>query len=402
MGNKILVVDDSKFNRSILKNLLASDYEISEAENGKEALAYIEKNQADIAAVLLDIVMPVMDGIEFLQEAGKRNYLEAFPILIVTSEKEIDKVEQCFEYGASDFIKKPVNTEFVKKRVDRLVALYQDRNKLKAQANRQTSTLQMQYKMLQIQSNKLKESNENIIRVLGTIVEYRNLEGGNHIARIEKYTEILGNQLMQDYPEYELTPEKVHVIVSASALHDVGKILIPDSILLKPGKLTNDEFEYMKSHSVRGYDIIDQIATSWGDEYIKYSKEITRWHHEKYDGKGYPDGLRGERIPISAQLVSLADCYDALTNDSVYRKAYSCEDAYMMIKNGECGVFSPKLLSVLTKVRDQFEDVAKKLRDEYEAESAEAQAAEDAEETAGDEEHDEIDNLISSLKDLDL
>lgn len=402
MGKKILVVDDSKFNRVILKNLLEPDYDIDEAENGKEALDYIENHASDIAAILLDLVMPVMTGLEFLQEANKRNYMDQFPIIIVTSEKEMKQVEQCFDYGVSDFIRKPVNTEFVKKRVDRLVSLYQDRSKLKAQANRQTSTLQMQYKMLQLQSNKLKESNENIIRILGTIVEYRNLEGGNHIARIEKYTEILGTQLIQDYPEYELTPEKLHVIVSASALHDVGKILIPDSILLKPGKLTNDEFEYMKSHSVRGYDIIDQVATSWSDEYIKYGKEITRWHHEKYDGKGYPDGLQGERIPISAQLVSLADCYDALTNDSVYRQAFSCEDAYMMIKNGECGVFSPKLLSVLTKVRDQLETFAHKLRDEYEAESAEEQAAEEAEETASDEEHDEIDNLINSLKDLDL
>jgi putative two-component system response regulator len=304
-----------------------------------------------LAAVLLDVAMPVMSGVEFLKIANERNYMDLFPVLLVTGEKDIGLVEECFDYGISDFIRKPVNTDFVKNRVDRLVDLYQEKNKFKAQTDRQTQTLQNQYKILQAQSNKLRESNENIIRVLGTIVEYRNMEMGNHIPRIGSFTEILATQMMEDYPEYELTPMKIRVIVSASALHDVGKILIPDSILLKPGKLTDEEFEYMKSHSILGYGIIDQIASAWDDEYVQYSKEITRWHHEKYD------------IPIAAQIVSLADCYDALINDSVYHEAYSLEDAYRMIRNGECGVFSPKLLSVFNKTHAQLERSASLLRD---------------------------------------
>jgi putative two-component system response regulator len=363
MNNKILVVDDSKFNRLLLKNILASDYEILEAENGQEGLDIIEANKSEMVAVLLDVVMPVLTGVEFLKIANERNYMDLFPVLMVTGEKDMGLVEECFDYGISDFIRKPVNTDFVKNRVDRLVDLYKEKNKFKAQADRQTQTLQNQYKMLQAQSNKLRESNENIIRVLGTIVEYRNLEVGNHIRRIGSFTEILATQLMEDYPEYELTPMKIHVIASASALHDVGKILVPDRILLKPGKLTEEEFEYMKSHSILGYGIIDQIASSWDDDYVQYSKEITRWHHEKYDGKGYPDGLVGDEIPIAAQIVSLADCYDALISDSVYHEAYPLEDAFHMIRNGECGLFSPKLLSVFTKTHAELERSAEQLRD---------------------------------------
>ena len=364
MEKLVLVVDDSKFNRLLLKNLLVPEYEVIEAENGKEALDLAEEYKEDLCAVLLDIVMPIMTGIDFLKAARQNGYLEMFPVLIVTSEQDMDLVGECFDLGISDFIRKPATNEFVKNRVDRLVNVYQERNELKEKASLQSSTMKTQYQILREQTKKLKENNENIIQVLGTIVEYRNLESGNHIQRIGSFTKILAAQMMQDYPEYDLTPAKIRIMVSASALHDVGKILIPDSILLKPGKLTDDEFEYMKSHTVRGYDIIDQISSVWDDEYVKYSKDIARWHHEKYDGNGYPDNLKGDDIPIAAQIVSLADCYDALINDSVYRQAYPLDVAFHMIKNGECGVFSPKLLSALTKSRPFLEDVAKKLQDD--------------------------------------
>ena len=366
MANTVLVVDDSEFNRMMLKNLLQPDYAVLEAENGRVALNLLEKNKDDLVAILLDLLMPVMNGIDFLKVAKDKKYMDLFPVLIVTSEQDVDLVSECFDYGVSDFIRKPINNDFVKKRVDRLVDLYYERNHLKTQTTQQDSTLQAQYRLLKEQAKKLREGNENIIQVLGTIVEYRNLEGGNHIKRIGTFSKILAAQLMKDYPEYGLTPAKIRVLEASSALHDVGKILIPDHILLKPGKLTNEEFAIMKSHSLRGFEIIKQLSGSWDSEYVKCGMEIARWHHEKFDGRGYPDGLIGDKIPISAQIVSLADCYDALINDRVYRQAYSLDVAFSMIRNGECGVFSPKLLAAFSKSRKFLEDYAQKLQDDVE------------------------------------
>ena len=204
---------------------------------------------------------------------------------------------------------------------------------------------------------KLRENNQQIIDMLGTVVEYRNLESGEHIKRVKGYTGILAECAMKEYPEYGLTEEKIHTIVAASSLHDIGKITIPDSILLKPGRLTEDEYEYMKSHTIRGCELLDEIDQEWEPDYKKVSYEICRHHHERYDGKGYPDGLKGEEIPISAQLVSVADVYDALVNERCYKDAYSPDEAYRMIINGECGVFSPKLMEVFRKVRRDFEEM---------------------------------------------
>ena len=360
MENTILIVDDSKPNRTVLNDLLKDDYEIVEAENGKDALTIIDSYKDDIAAVMLDLNMPVMSGMDFLKAANEMGYMDSFPVLIVTGEEDFDQIGDCFDYGASDFIRKPVEHEFVKKRVKRLVDLYAEKKHLRIQSNKQNSTLQAQFRILQEQTKKLKESNRDIIRILGTIVEYRKLENGARNERIASFTKILGVQIMQDCPEYELTPEKIRILSAVSALYDIGKILIPDSILFKPGKLTSDEFEYMKSHTIRGYDIIEQLAGSWDPDYIQFGKEIARWHHEKFDGRGYPDGLVGDNIPISAQIVSLADCYDALINDSAYRKAYPLDTAFNMIQNGECGVFSPKLLTAFSKARPFMESVVQK------------------------------------------
>lgn len=363
MSNKILVVDDLKFNRILLKNLLEGDYEIIEAENGQEALDIIADEKDNICAVMLDLSMPVMSGTEFLKIANKNNYIDLFPILVVTAEQEMDMVQECFDYGISDFIRKPVNTEFVKSRVDRLVQLYRDKNRFKQQAERSTSTVTNQYKMLQSQSTKLKETNDKIMRLFGTVVEYRNLEAGNHIIRIREYTKVLAQYIANDYPEYGLTPQIIDIMGTVSMLHDLGKIMISDSILLKPGKLANEEFEIMKSHSIHGYDIVGSAVDAWDEEYLRLGKEITRWHHEKYDGNGYPDKLVGEDIPISAQIVSLADCYESLTTDSAYREAYSLDEAYHMIRKGDCGVFSPKLLIAFAQAQEEFERIAKELKD---------------------------------------
>jgi putative two-component system response regulator len=267
-------------------------------------------------------------------------------------------VGECFDYGIADFIRKPFNSDYVKQRVEKLIQLYLQKNDYKDRLERQMATLRNQYKLLQTQSEQLKKSNENIIDVLGTVVEYRNMESKDHIRCIKKFTEILATHMMKSYPEYELTEDKIRVIASASALHDVGKILISDSILLKPGKLTDEEFEYVKSHSIKGCDIINSITDVWDEEYAQYSREITRFHHEKYDGSGYPDGLVGDDIPISAQIVSIADCYDALISDSVHRMAFTPEEAFHMIIQGKCGVFSPKLLECFRNARKEMEDYA--------------------------------------------
>ncbi len=356
MRDKILIVDDSKFNREILKNTLEEAYPTIEAENGQEALDIIEKQPSEIAAVLLDIVMPVMDGVTLLKLLNEKKYLNEFPVLVVTSEQSLNLVAECFDYGISDFIRKPVNTEFVKQRVEKLVNLYALKNQYKELVEKQTVALRKQYALLQKQALQLKQNNEKITDALGTVVEYRNVNERLHITRVKEFTKILAQHMMKLYPEYALTEEKIQAIVSASALHDIGKIRIRDAVLMKPGKLTEEEFEYVKSHSLRGYEMINSMADLWNEPYLQYCREITRSHHEKYDGAGYPDGLKGDEIPISAQLVSLADCYERLISESMYASARSLDEAYTMIQQGECGAFSYKLLECFRAARGEMEE----------------------------------------------
>lgn len=361
MRDKILVVDDAKFNRQILIDMLKDSYAVLEAVNGKEALEIVEAQMQEIAAVFLDINMPVMDGIEFLKIMTQKDYLGAFPVLVVTSEQSVDQVAECFEYGAVDYIRKPVNKDFIKQRLSKLLALFEQKNEFKERLDKQTLTMRSQYRLLQQQALQLKKNQDNIINILGSVIEYRNLEGRIHTTRVKGFTKILGTYMMKYYPEYELTGEKVNAIASASVLHDVGKVMLSDSILLKPGKLTAEEFEYMKSHSIKGYDIVNSIADMLDGDYVQYCKEIVRWHHEKYDGSGYPDGLQKEDIPISAQLVSIADCFESLLSESVYKGAIPFEEAYNMILQGECGSFSYKLLECFRKAKDDMEKYSKQL-----------------------------------------
>ena len=234
-------------------------------------------------------------------------------------------------------------------------------NEYKEKLDKQTNTLRQQYRLLQQQALQLKKNQENIINILGTVVEYRNLEARTHITRVKGFTKILGTYMMKFYPEYGLTGDKVNAIASASVLHDVGKVMLSDAILLKPGKLTAEEFEYVKSHSVKGYDIVESIADMLEGDYVQCCKEVVRWHHEKYDGSGYPDGLQKDEIPISAQLVSIADCFESLLSESVYKGAIPFEEAYNMILQGECGMFSYKLLECFRKAKADMEKYAKQV-----------------------------------------
>lgn len=358
MKNKILVVDDALMNRDILKEILKDTYDILEAEDGKSALEILDAENNEISAILLDLIMPVMDGFEVLEELNARKMIEKIPVLIISGENSTQNEQRCFELGIADFIGKPFNARLVRKRVQNAAEHYAYRNELEAKVEEQTNVLRKAYRTLKSQAEQLKRRNQDIIEILGTVVEYRNLESGEHVKRVGEYTRILAESFMVEYPEYDLTQDKIDVIVSASALHDIGKITIPDSILLKPGRLTKDEFEYMKSHTTRGCELLESMKNVLDPKYEKVSREICRHHHERFDGKGYPDGLEGDAIPLSAQLVSVADVYDALVNERCYKDAFSPEEAFRMIVNGECGVFSPRLMEVFRKVRSQFEKIA--------------------------------------------
>lgn len=358
MKNEVLIVDDAELNREILTEILEDEYSVMEAEGGKQAIEILEKHHEKIAVVLLDLVMPEMDGFAVLEAMRERGFLEKTPVLIISGETAIKTEKKCFDYGVSDFIKKPFDNTLVKKRVENITKLFQYRDSLEEKVEKQTETLRKQYKLLQTQAEKIHKRNESIIDILGTVVEYRNLESGEHIKRVKGFTEILARELMKEYPEYGLNDKKIETIVTASSLHDIGKIAIPDSILLKPAKLTAQEFEYMKSHTTRGSEILMNIKDVWEEDYQKTGYEICRHHHERYDGKGYPDGLSGEEIPVSAQIVSLADVYDALVSERVYKNAYSKDEAFHMIVTGECGVFSPKLLECFRNVKKEFEQLA--------------------------------------------
>ncbi len=355
MRTKVLVVDDKELNREILKECLEDTYEILTAGNGADALDIIEDEMDSLCVILLDLLMPVLDGFGVLKELKRRDLLKKIPVIVISSDNSLDSETKCFDYGVSDFIIKPFNELKIKLRVGNVVDLFAYKNNLEDKVAEQTATLQKQYKKLKQQAEQLAASNQKILDFLGTVVESRNHESGQHINRVKSYTEILANQMMRDCPEYGLDEHIIQVMVGASALHDVGKIAIPDSILLKPGKLTDEEFEIMKTHTIRGCEILDNIEGAWNDEYAKMSYEICRYHHEKYDGKGYPEGLVGDEIPIAAQIVAVADVYDALVNDRVYKAAFPKETAYSMIINGECGQFSPKLMTAFTKVKEKFE-----------------------------------------------
>ena len=357
MRSKVLIVDDMELNREMLTAILEKDYPILEADSGKKAIAMIQKHQAEIAVVLLDLIMPNVDGFAVLEVMKNQSWLKDIPVLVITAESKAEVESKCFEMGVSDFIKKPFDNAIVRNRVRNIVDLFGYKNQLEEKVEKQTETLKKQYKLLVMQAEKLKESKTKIIDILGTVVECRNLESGEHIKRVKGFTRILAQQMMKDYPEYGLNQETIEVIVSASALHDIGKIAIPDSILLKPARLTKDEYEYMKSHTTRGCEVLDNVEDVWDETYSKISYEICRHHHERYDGKGYPDGLAGEKIPISAQLVGLADAYDALVSERVYKSAYSPDEAFYMIVSGECGVFSPKLLECFRRTKKEFEEL---------------------------------------------
>lgn len=365
--SKILIVDTNKKNRKMLADILRGEYEIAEADNGAKAWESIRKERKSLNAVLLNLNLPEMDGLQIIEHMKNSMITETLPVIVISEERQNEVEGKCLELGAVDYFSQPFNSLVIKKRVENLVNSYAHKKQLEEKVENNMITLRKQYKVIQIQADKLQKKNNEMIEVVSNVAEYRSLESGSHLRRVKKYTRILGEYVKDNYPEYGLTDELLDIIVSASALHDIGKVAIPDSILLNPGRLSNDEFDYLRSHTIRGYELLDDFKHVWSEDYIKVGKEICRSHHERYDGKGYPDGLVGDEIPIAAQLVSIVDVYDAMTNERFYKGALAIERVFYMITNGECGVFSPKLLEAFRKVKPKFEEMAIAYRQKLQA-----------------------------------
>ena len=339
---RILVVDDSKMNREILCEMLKDDFEIIEATNGQECVSLIEQYGKEISLVLLDIVMPVMDGFEILMYMNRNHWIEDVPVIMISSEESENYIRKAFKFGVSDYISRPFDSKVVYQRVFNTIKLYAKQRRL--------------ISMVSDQMHEKEKDNQMMVEVLSQIMEFRNGESGLHVVHINTLTRLLLERLVENTDAYNLTPDDCYLISTASAFHDIGKVGIDESILNKPGKLTKEEFETMKEHTLIGASMLDKLEHYKDEKMIKIAYQICRWHHERYDGKGYPDGLTGEQIPIAAQVVSVADVYDALVSKRVYKDAYSHEQAMKMILNGECGAFNPLLMEVLVEIQDKIKE----------------------------------------------
>ncbi len=338
---KILIADDSAINRFILADMLGDQFEILEAEDGEQAVTTLHRLGIEISLVLLDIVMPNMDGFEVLSFMNKYRLIDDIPVIMISSENSASFVERAYEMGATDYISRPFDAHVVRRRALNTIMLYAKQRRLIG--------------LITDQIYEKQKSNSLMINILSYIVEFRNGESGLHVLHIGKMTDILLNRLVQKTDKYHLSRTDISLIGTASALHDIGKIAIPDGILNKPGRFTPEEFKIMQTHSEEGAKLLERLPYFQNEPLVKVARDICRWHHERYDGKGYPDGLKGEEIPISAQVVSIADVYDALTSERVYKKAYSHERSIEMIFRGECGVFNPLLLECLLDVSEEIQ-----------------------------------------------
>ena len=332
---KILIVDDAEFNRVILKEILGETYNYLEAENGNQAIQIVEENP-EIDLMLLDINMPQMNGFGVLEWMNRFQWIDETPVIMISSEESVDAMRKAYEMGITDYITRPFDSVIVKKRVQNTLALYANQKRL--------------VNVVVDQVYEKEENNNIMIGILSNVLGFRNSESSEHILHIKTATEMMLRQLIKITDVYHLTEADIALITTASSLHDIGKIYIPEEILNKPGRLTDEEFKIMKTHSELGADIIQDMHLPQEKPLVHTAWEICRWHHERWDGKGYPDGLKGEEIPISAQVVSIADVYDALTSERCYKKAFDHDTAIKMILDGQCGQFNPILLKCLKEL----------------------------------------------------
>lgn len=351
---QILIVDDEEVNRVILSGVFADEYDILEAANGNEATSLLESNDS-IVLILLDVVMPELNGFGVLEYMKEHNLLDKIPVILITSETIIDSDDQAYSFGVADVMHKPFYPHIVRRRGKNIIELYQNKQYMKER-------LEEQEREIREQERQIRENNEFMIDALSSVVEFRSLETGEHIRRIKYFTRIMLKYLMKYFPKYGITQAQVDEIARASALHDIGKIGIPDAILLKPGRLTEEEFEVMKTHTTIGCDILDKFREKQSGDFYRYCYEICRYHHERWDGNGYPDHLKGEEIPISAHIVAIADVYDALVSPRVYKSPYANKIAYDMIMNGECGQFSPDVLECFALAKEDFFNIVEVIK----------------------------------------
>ena len=340
----LLIVDDSELNRTILRTAFEPFYQIEEAADGEEGLQKILKNRANLCAVLLDVVMPKKSGLEALYEMRKDGLQSEIPVFLVTAEPNHQITREAYDLGVMDVIGKPVVPFVVKRRVQSVVELFRARKLLGRKVEKQ------QEEILQ-QAEKIVDLSFGLVEALSTAIEFRSGESGEHVRRIHDITELM---LRKTKFGKGIDPEQIEWISLAAVMHDVGKIAIPDAILNKPGRLTHEEYEIMKTHAIRGYEMLQKVPRMRGHGAYAYACDIARHHHERWDGSGYPDGLSGDAISPWAQIVSIADVYDALVSSRVYKGAFSAEQAVQMIRRGECGAFNPELLREFLLVEEEI------------------------------------------------
>lgn len=343
----VLVVDDSDMNREIVATILRNEYEIIEAANGEEAVAKINAYGTDIAVVLLDMVMPHMNGFEVLDYMNAQNLIGEIPVIAITGEGSGESMRTAYEKGVSDYIVRPFDAKIVYRRVSNTVKMYAKQKQLIAEVKREVNNNEKNRSML--------------VEILSQIIERPNSDdGGKHAEHMMRFTELILETLVKKKAGYRFEPQDIYTISSAAALHDIGKSQIDSKILDKKGRLTPEEFEIIKTHTVLGEKLLNNIKVYSREPLLKYAKKICRHHHERYDGNGYPDGLKGDDIPIVAQVVSVCDVYDALVSKRPYKPAYSHEDALAMIHDGQCGAFNPLLLQCLDECAEEMKKIVNK------------------------------------------
>jgi response regulator RpfG family c-di-GMP phosphodiesterase len=340
--NTILIADDVALNREMLTEMLGDKYDFVYASNGVEVIDALHGDKT-IELILLDLNMPVMDGYEVLRIMNERHWIEEVPVIIISAEDSTESINRAYEFGIVDYINRPFRAIVVRSRVENTLSMYTNQERLVRLFNEQV------YEKEKI--------NNAMINIFSNLIESRNHESGSHTLNVQVITRLLLQCLVKMTDKYDLTESKIALISSLAALHDIGKIKVPDNIINKPGKLTAEEWEIMKSHTTKGDRILSNPFLDQRSEFVKTAREIVRHHHEKYNGKGYPDGLVGDEIPISAQAVSIADVYDALTSERCYKVAFSHEKSIQMILDGECGTFNPLLLECLKQVSSQLKEL---------------------------------------------
>ncbi len=342
----ILIADDAELNREMIKFIFEEQYNIIEAEDGEQAINAIMENSDKICLMFLDLLMPKKSGLDVLRFMNDADYIDYIPVIMITGEATDETDEKAYEYGASDIIYKPFAPNVVMRRAKNIMELFEHRIYLERKLEKRT-------RQLRESREKLERNNEFLINALSSVVEFRSLESGEHIQRVKYFTQLFLKYIMKMYPQYGITNEQAILIVNASALHDIGKIAIPDSILLKPGRLTAEEFEEMKKHTIYGCELLEKFKQE-DNEFYHYCYDICRHHHERHDGNGYPDQLKGDEIPIWAQIVSVVDVYDALVSKRVYKDPFAVEEAARMIMEGECGIFSPEMIDCFKLAKQEL------------------------------------------------